>query len=43
MYSDNEFEVMRLDIQHFKEIGIAGVVIGVLTPEGKVDIERCKM
>lgn len=43
VYSDDEFEVMRLDIQNFKEMGVAGVVIGVLTPDGKVDAERCEM
>jgi copper homeostasis protein len=39
-YSDAEYEEMRLDVQFCKHAGVAGVVIGVLTPEGAVDVDR---
>jgi copper homeostasis protein len=39
-YSDVEFEVMRRDIRHAKAVGVDGVVLGILTPDGNVDIER---
>ena len=41
-YSDEEFEVMKEDIKAFKETGINGIVFGILTPEGDVDIKRSK-
>ncbi|CAG8632892.1 cutC copper transporter [Gigaspora rosea] len=39
-YSEEEFEVMCLDIQHVKILGAHGVVFGVLKPDGSVDVER---
>jgi copper homeostasis protein len=39
-YTDMEFEVMQSDILIAKESGVDGVVIGILTPSGKVDRER---
>ncbi len=39
-YSDIEFEIMKHDIQIAKELGADGVVIGILKPEGIVDLER---
>lgn len=41
-YSDEEFEVMKEDIRAFKETGINGIVFGILTPEGDVDVKRSK-
>lgn len=41
-YSDEEFEVMKEDIKAFKDSGINGIVFGILTPEGDVDIKRSK-
>ena len=41
-YSDAEFEVMKLDIELCKRIGADGVVIGLLNPEGTVDVERTR-
>jgi copper homeostasis protein len=41
IYSDLEFEVMKLDIKTCIEIGCDGVVIGILKPDGSIDIERC--
>src|SRR5262245_53926414 len=39
-YSDVEFEVMKYDIEQAKQLGANGVVIGLLTPDGAVDVER---
>ncbi|RGB32890.1 cutC copper transporter [Rhizophagus diaphanus] len=39
-YSDDEFKVMCLDIQHAKLLGAHGVVFGILKPDGNVDIDR---
>lgn len=43
VYTDLELEVMKEDIKQFREAGIAGVVLGVLTPNGTIDIEKMKM
>ncbi|KAL1915778.1 uncharacterized protein VTP21DRAFT_6537 [Calcarisporiella thermophila] len=42
-YSDAEFEAMKYDIEMAKSLGAYGVVLGVLTKEGAVDIERTKI
>lgn len=39
-YSDSEFNVMRLDIEIAKQCGANGVVIGILKPDGRVDVGR---
>lgn len=41
-YSEIEFESMLNDIFILKETGINGVVVGVLKPDGSIDLERCK-
>lgn len=43
LYTDNEFELMKADIQICKELGCDGVVFGILLPNGEIDIERCKL
>ena len=40
-YSDDEYESMKFDITTAKNLGADGVVIGILTPDGRVDTERC--
>ncbi len=40
IYSDLEFEVMKRDILFCKRNDVDGVVIGLLTPEGKIDISK---
>jgi copper homeostasis protein len=40
VYSDLEMEVMRHDIQAAKELGAAGVVLGVLEPDATIDAKR---
>ncbi len=41
VYSDLEFEVMKADIINCKALGCDGIVFGILTQSGKVDVERC--
>jgi copper homeostasis protein len=43
LYDDLEFTIMQKDIAVCKQLGCNGVVIGLLTPDGKVDVERTKM
>jgi copper homeostasis protein len=40
LYSDDEFQVMVRDIVAARELGVMGVVFGVLTAQGRVDRER---
>lgn len=39
VYSAPELEAMRRDIDASKQAGASGVVLGLLTPEGRVDVE----
>lgn len=41
-YDDEAFKVMLEDIRLFREMGINGVVTGVLKPDGCLDMERMK-
>jgi len=40
LYSEDEIQVMIEDINCFKAEGVTGVVLGILTPEGCVDVEK---
>ena len=40
LYSEDEFAVMQHDIITLKEMGINGVVIGMLNADGTIDVER---
>lgn len=42
LYSDEEFETMLRDIAYAREAGATGVVFGILTADGKVDVERTR-
>lgn len=42
LYSEEEMEVMREDVRLAKELGANGVVIGCLTAQGEIDIERTR-
>ena len=39
-YSAEEFAVIKQDIQVAKDLGANGVVIGILTPDGEIDMAR---
>jgi copper homeostasis protein len=41
-YSDVEFAVMRHDVAQAKQLGADGVVIGILTSDGDIDVERTR-
>jgi len=42
LYSSDEFEVMKADVQACKDAGCDGVVLGILKADGTVDTERCR-
>jgi copper homeostasis protein len=41
-YSDLEFETMQLDIERAKQLHADGVAIGILEPDGSIDLERSR-
>ena len=41
LFSELEFQAMITDIQQCEQLGCDGVVIGMLTKDGRVDIDRC--
>ncbi|MDB5020632.1 MAG: Copper homeostasis protein CutC [Pedobacter sp.] len=43
LYSDLEFELMKADVIACRTLGCSGVVYGILTPEGRIDAERCSV
>jgi copper homeostasis protein len=40
LYSDNEFEIMKADVQICKDLGCDGVVIGLLNEDATIDKRR---
>ena len=42
VYSESEIKQMELDIEFFKQSGVAGVVFGLLTKEGTIDIKNTR-
>ncbi len=42
VYSEGEIGIMLADIHVFKKCGVRGIVIGALTPDGRVDVECMK-
>ena len=42
LYSDEEFQTMLQDIDYARRAGATGVVFGILTADGRVDIERTR-
>jgi len=42
LYSEHEFQSMLRDVEALRDLGVAGVVIGCLTEDGRVDIERTR-
>jgi copper homeostasis protein len=41
-YSDDEFEIMKADIEMCRQSGCDGVVIGLLKKDGSIDKNRCR-
>ena len=41
LYNDDEFEIMKTDVKLCKDLGCDGIVIGMLTKDGRVDKKRC--
>ena len=42
VYSNDEFEIMKKDIELCKEIGVETVVFGILNKDNTIDIERTR-
>ena len=42
VYSESELEEMIESIEYCRSIGVEGVVFGILTPEGRVDMEKVR-
>ena len=42
LYTEKEMELMCEEIKMFKDLGANGVVIGALTPDGDLDMEKMK-
>jgi copper homeostasis protein len=43
VYTDAEIDVMRQSIQSAAELGAAGIVIGALTPDSRIDVARTRI
>lgn len=41
-YSDVEFEIMKRDVITAKKLGANGIVLGLLNPDGSIDVERTR-
>ena len=42
LYSDDEFEIMKTDIELCRQSGCNGIVTGILKKDGSVDQKRCR-
>lgn len=42
-YTDYEFRIIRREVRNFRKLGADGVVIGILRPDGMLDMERMKI
>ncbi|MDD2303774.1 MAG: copper homeostasis protein CutC [Prolixibacteraceae bacterium] len=42
VYTEDEIQLMEAEIVYFKESGVAGVVFGLLTDDGAVDVENTR-
>lgn len=41
-YSNYEFHAMKRDISQCQRLSVDGIVLGIVTPEGRIDVKRCK-
>ena len=42
LYTKEEFEIMKDDVKAAQDIGCEGVVIGILSNDGNIDVEKCQ-
>ena len=42
-YDDYEFQTLKEEVEMFRELGADGVVIGMLNPDGTLDVERMEV
>lgn len=42
LYNDDEFEIIKKDIVQFRQMGVHGVVSGILLPDGNIDTLRTR-
>ena len=42
LYSSYEFHAMKREISLCQKLSVDGLVFGILTPEGRIDVKRCK-
>jgi copper homeostasis protein len=42
LYNDLEFAIIKRDVERCRDLGVDGVVIGFLLPDGRIDIERTR-
>jgi copper homeostasis protein len=41
-YTEHEFQILKSEVKRFRELGADGVVIGMLKPDGTLDVEHLK-
>lgn len=41
-YSNYEFHAMKRDMSQCQRLSVDGIVFGIVTPEGRIDVKRCK-
>lgn len=41
-YSEQEFQIMKTDVEICKQLGCEGIVTGILTKDAEVDKKRCR-
>ncbi|AGY41758.1 Cytoplasmic copper homeostasis protein CutC [Mesoplasma florum W37] len=41
-YTADEFEKMLKDLEYIKNTKVSGIVVGIITPEGEINIDRMK-
>ena len=42
LYSDYDINIIRNEIKIFREVGVNGIVVGVLTKDGEIDVDNMK-
>ena len=42
-YTEYEFDIIRSEVRRFRELGAQGVVIGMLKPDGTLDVKHLEM